>query len=50
MHDLCKGNFVHITRFPYFSNILIIHILEVAKQETIACVSNAISFKVFHVN
>jgi hypothetical protein len=48
MHDACKGNLVHIMWFRYFSNLLVIHILEVAKQETIACVSNAISFKLFH--
>jgi hypothetical protein len=50
MHDACKGNLVHIMRFSYFSNLLIIHILKVAKQETIACVSNAIYFKIFHEN
>jgi hypothetical protein len=31
MHDACKGNLVHIMRFPYFSNLLVIHILEVSK-------------------
>jgi hypothetical protein len=41
---------VHIMRFPYFSDLLVIHILEVFKKETIACVSNAISFKIFHGN
>jgi hypothetical protein len=50
MHDACQGNLVHIMRFPYFSNLLVIHILEVAKYETIACVSNAISFKLFQGN
>jgi hypothetical protein len=28
MHDACKGNLVHIMRFPYFSDLLVIHILE----------------------
>jgi hypothetical protein len=50
MHDACKGNLVHIMRFPYFSNLFIIHILEVAKKKDIACVSNVISFKIFHGN
>jgi hypothetical protein len=31
MHDACKGNLVHIMKFPCFSNLLVIHILEVAK-------------------
>jgi hypothetical protein len=31
MHDVCKGNLVHIMMFPYFSDLLVIHILEVSK-------------------
>jgi hypothetical protein len=31
MHDACKGNLIHTMRFPYFSKVRVIHILEVAK-------------------
>jgi hypothetical protein len=31
MHDAYKGNLIHITRFPYFSKVHVIHIIEVAK-------------------
>jgi hypothetical protein len=31
MRDAFKGNLVHIMMFPYFSKLLVIHILKVAK-------------------
>jgi hypothetical protein len=43
MHDACKGNLIHIMRFPHFGNLLVIYILEVPKYDTGACVTNAIS-------